>query len=73
VSSCGTTLCSGTVGVVRGTGVPFDGDVVTMGMVGVTTLQPQEMGKLELPASLEVESSSLVDSSRMACSDGDPL
>jgi hypothetical protein len=31
------------------------------------------IGKLELSLSLEAESSLLGDSSRMACSDGDPL
>jgi hypothetical protein len=31
------------------------------------------MGKLELSPSLEAKSSSLGNSSRMACSDGDPL
>jgi hypothetical protein len=45
----------------------------TTGMAGVTTLQSQRIVKLELSPSLEVELSSLVDSSRMACSDGDPL
>jgi hypothetical protein len=44
-----------------------------MGIAGMTMLQSRGMGKLELPPSLEVESSSLADSSRMACSDGDPL
>jgi hypothetical protein len=59
--------------MVRGTGVPFGCGVVAMGMAGVTTLQPREMGKPELPLSLEAKSSSLADSSKMVCSDGDPL
>jgi hypothetical protein len=53
--------------------VPFGCGVVAMGMAGVTTLQPREMGKPELPLSLEAKSSSLADSSKMVCSDGDPL
>jgi hypothetical protein len=39
----------------------------------VTMLHARGIGKLELPPSLEAESSSLGDSSRMGCSDGDPL
>jgi hypothetical protein len=73
VSGCGTAAYCGTVGMVRGTGVPSGGGVVVMGMAGVTMLQPREMGKSELSPSLEVELSSPVDSSRMACSDGEPL
>jgi hypothetical protein len=73
MSGCGTAAHCGTVGMVRGAKVPFDGGVVTMGTVGITMLQPGEVGKLVLPPSLEVESSSLVDSSRMECSDGNPL
>jgi hypothetical protein len=63
---------NGTIGMARVIGVPSDSGVVAMGTTEVTTLQPQEMGKLELPPSLEVESSSLVNSLRMVCSDGDP-
>jgi hypothetical protein len=44
-----------------------------MGMAEVTMLHSRGIGKPELPPSLEVESSSLANSSRMACSDGDPL
>jgi hypothetical protein len=44
-----------------------------MGMAEVTTLQSQGIGKLKLSPSLEAESSSLADSSKMACSDGQPL
>jgi hypothetical protein len=73
VSSCGTTVCSGTIGMIRGTRMPSDGGVVVMGMVGVTTLHPQETGKMELPPPLEAVSSPSVDSSRIVCSDGDPL
>jgi hypothetical protein len=58
------------VGMVRGAEVPSGGGVVVMGMAGVTMFQPREIGKPELPPSLEVELSSLADSSRMACSDG---
>jgi hypothetical protein len=73
VSGYGTTIHSRIVGMVKGTRVPSSGSVVAMGMVGVTTLQPREMRKPELPPLLEVESSSLMNSSRMACSDGNPL
>jgi hypothetical protein len=44
-----------------------------MGMAGVTTMQSRGIGKQELSSSLEAESSSLVDSSMMVCTDGDPL
>jgi hypothetical protein len=73
MSGCGTMACYGTVGLIRGIGVASDGGVVMMGTAGVTLLQRQDMGKPDLPPSLEVESSSPVDSSRMACSDGDLL
>jgi hypothetical protein len=73
MSGCGMAVRDGTVGMVIGTRVPSGGGVVAMGMVGITTLQSREMGKPELPPSLEVESSSPVDSLRIACSDGDRL
>jgi hypothetical protein len=44
-----------------------------MGMAEITALHTLGVGKAELSPSLEVELSSLGDSSRMACSDGDPL
>jgi hypothetical protein len=44
-----------------------------MGMAEVTTLYVLRIGKPELSPSLEAESSSLGDSSTMACSDGNPL
>jgi hypothetical protein len=50
-----------------------DGGVVAMGMAEVTTLHTLGTGKSELSPSLMAESSTLGDSSRMACSDGDPL
>jgi hypothetical protein len=53
--------------------VPSDAGVIAMGTVEVTMLQPREIGKVELPPSLEVKLSSPADSLRMACSDGDPL
>jgi hypothetical protein len=75
VSSYGTVVRNGSVGMVRGTGVPSGGGVVVMGIVRITTLHPREMTKPELPPPprLEVVSSSLVDSSRKACSDIDPI
>jgi hypothetical protein len=44
-----------------------------MGTTEITTLHTIGTGKPELYPSLEAESSLLGDSSRMACSDGDPL
>jgi hypothetical protein len=44
-----------------------------MGMAEVTTLHSQGIGKPVLSPSLKAESSSLGDSSMMACSGGDPL
>jgi hypothetical protein len=44
-----------------------------MGMAEVTTLHTLGIGKSKLSPSLEAKSSLLGDSSRMACSDGDPL
>jgi hypothetical protein len=38
-----------------------------------TTLHPREMGKLEVPVPLKVVSSSSVDSSRIVCSDDNPV
>jgi hypothetical protein len=73
MSGCGTAVHSGTVGIVRGTEARSGGSVVALGTTGVTALQPQDMGKPELPPSLKVESSSLVNSLRMACSYGDPM
>jgi hypothetical protein len=59
--------------MVRGVGVPSDGGVVVMRVDGVAMLHPREMEKPELPPPLEVVSPSLADSSRIVCSDGDPL
>jgi hypothetical protein len=73
VSSYGMAARCGTVGMVKGAGVPFGGGVVVMGMAGITTLQCRVMVKPELLPSLEVESSLLANSSRMACSDDDLL
>jgi hypothetical protein len=44
-----------------------------MGMTDITVLHALGRGKPELSPSLEAESSSLGNSSRMACSDSDPL
>jgi hypothetical protein len=41
--------------------------------VGIIVLHALRRGEPELSPALEVESSSLGDSSRMVCSDGDPL
>jgi hypothetical protein len=66
-------VCSGTVGVVRSVRVFSVGGAVVMGVVGVTTLHPCGMGRLELPLPFEVVLSSSMDSSRMVHSGGDPL
>jgi hypothetical protein len=73
VSGCGTTVYSRTITMVRRVRVPSCGGVVVMGTIGVTMLHPPEMGKSELPPSLEVVWPSLADSSRIVCSDGNPL
>jgi hypothetical protein len=44
-----------------------------MGVADITLLHALRRRELELSPSLETESSSLGDSSRMACSGGDPL
>jgi hypothetical protein len=44
-----------------------------MGMMEIFTFHTLGIGKPELSPSLETELSSLNDSSRMACSNGDPL
>jgi hypothetical protein len=64
---------SGTVAIARGIGVPFDGGVVVPGIDGVITLHSREMEKSELLPLLEVVLPSSVESSRMVCSDGNPL
>jgi hypothetical protein len=53
--------------------VPFDGGVVVPGIDGVITLHSREMEKSELLPLLEVVLPSSVESSRMVCSDGNPL
>jgi hypothetical protein len=44
-----------------------------MGMAEVTMLHSRGIGKSELSPLIKVESSSLGNSLRMACNDGDPL
>jgi hypothetical protein len=44
-----------------------------MGTTNITALHALSIGKLELSPSLEDQSSSLGNSTRMACSAGDPL
>jgi hypothetical protein len=53
--------------------VSYDSGVVAIGVVEVTTLHVVAVGEPELSPSLEVESSSLGDSSRIGCSDGNLL
>jgi hypothetical protein len=59
--------------MVRGVRVLYGCGAVVMGTCGVTTLHLQEMVKPELPPLLEVLSNLSMESSRMFCSDGDPL
>jgi hypothetical protein len=66
-------VCCCLVGRVYNTGVSSSGGIVAMGMADVTMLHTFGRGEPELSPSLEAESSSLGDSSWMACSDGDPL
>jgi hypothetical protein len=73
VSGCGMAAHSETIAIFRGGGVPSNSGVVVMGTDEVTTLHPQETGKSELPTPLEAVSPSSVDSSRIVCSDGNPL
>jgi hypothetical protein len=63
----------GHVGVVWNIGVSSVGNVVVRGVMGIIVLQTLKRGEPELSPSLEAESSSLGDSSRMACNDGDLL
>jgi hypothetical protein len=72
-SGYGMTVRSRTVAMARGVRVSSDGGVVMMWTNGDTTLHTREMGKPELLSPLEVVSPSLAESSRMVCSDGDPL
>jgi hypothetical protein len=48
MSGCDMAVRSRTIGMVRGAGVPSGGGVVVMGIIGITMLHPQEMGKPEL-------------------------
>jgi hypothetical protein len=73
MSSCGSVVHSGTIRMVRSVEVPSSGGVVVMGTVRVTTLHRQEMGKPEFALLLDVVSSLSADSSRIVCSDGNPL
>jgi hypothetical protein len=66
-------VCYGTAGMVRSAGVSSVGGVVAMGMTEVTTLHSQGIGQLRLSSSHETELSSLGNTSRMVCSNGDPL
>jgi hypothetical protein len=54
-------------------GVTSSGGVGVRVLTGITVLHALRRGELLLSPSLEAESSSLGDSSRMACSDGDSL
>jgi hypothetical protein len=67
VTHCGIAI------MVRGVRVLYGCGAVVMGTCGVTTLHLQEMVKPELPPLLEVLSNLSMESSRMFCSDGDPL
>jgi hypothetical protein len=61
------------VGAVWNVRVSSGGGIVMMAMADITVLHTLDRGEPELSPSLETESSSLGDSSRMACNNGDPL
>jgi hypothetical protein len=61
------------IGAVWNIGVSSDGGVVVMGVADITVLHALRRVDLGLSPSLETESSTLGDSSGMACSNGDPL
>jgi hypothetical protein len=66
-------VCYGLVGVVSNIEVSSGGDVTVREVMGIIVLHTLKRGELELSPSFEAESSSLGDSLRMACGDGDPL
>jgi hypothetical protein len=61
------------IGAVWNTRVSSSGGVVMTGVATITVLHAIGRGELELSPLLETKSSSLDNSSRMACNDGDPL
>jgi hypothetical protein len=69
VVRCGPVSAIWNVKVSSGGGVAVRGG----GVEAIIMLHAFTRGELELSPSLEAKSSSLSDSSRMACSDGDPL
>jgi hypothetical protein len=72
-SGYGAAAGSRTIAMARGVRVLSDGAGVVMGADDVTTLHSREMGRPELLPPLEVVSPSSMESSRIVCSDGDPL
>jgi hypothetical protein len=67
-------VCCGPVSAIWNVKVSSGGGVAVRGGVeAIIMLHALTRGELELSPSLEAKSSSLSDSSRMACSDGDPL
>jgi hypothetical protein len=63
----------GLVNVVWNVEVSSGHSVTVRGVEGIIVLHTLRRGELELSPLLEAESSSLGDSLRMSCSDGDPL
>jgi hypothetical protein len=61
------------IGAVRNVRVSSVGSVVLRGVMGIIMLHTLRRGEPVLSPSLEAESSSLGDSLRMACNDGDLL
>jgi hypothetical protein len=61
------------IGAAWNIGTSSNDGVVVRGIAGIIVLHTLRRGELELSSSLETKSSSLGNSSRMACSDGDPL
>jgi hypothetical protein len=62
-----------TVGIIWRDGVFFGTGVAATGSIGVTTLHNRGPGYLELPPTAEAAPSSLEDSMRAVCKDGDLL
>jgi hypothetical protein len=66
-------VCCSLIGAVSNIEVSSGGDVTVREVMGIIVLHTLKRGEPELSPSFEAESSSLGDSLRMACSDGDPL
>jgi hypothetical protein len=73
VRGVGVVVHYGLVAAAWNVGVSFDGGVVVMMVTGIIVLHTLKRGEPKLSPSLKDESSPLSDSSRMECSNNDPL